>query len=631
MEASPLSQQTRPESFQPKVVRLYESLFKDEDDVQKSEGFWLELFLLKPDPKSLRSLLTDLSADDLLHLQAHPQQLVLRAVQRIKAGVEPSDENALDTLTIFLGAVLNKRYTNPSSDIISVLAGLHDADAVFSDLVAALDLGIRSGRNVRLRLKAVKAALAMTSGAYSTGLVSYFTHRDLFPSLMKFVQDSEDDVQNLHPFVLLGLLANYNKFEFQNPYRLRLDDFVNDGIIRKVVYCVGATCALARDKYVAVQEDLPEGWNFSSTLAYIGLGSLTSASSAKPAAPTLTVEEAKSRFAVLPGPEAAILLSTYDFAHANKLFCFNLVTLPAATKTDPPPINSFLSLTSYLIQHAHRSTRASLYTYINLFTLQILIEDQVLAKRICSEESKTHIRLCRQRQPFLPLVRGERVLAATVLDIAVDGINHNLRRRLDVELYVLCLGILLRTVSFLSRSRTRIAYHWSELWRSLLSFIRFLNTYATDIKPLPNSKTMVSTLVNLIALSLSTGESFLPDTASYDDLFYKLVETGDILTKFRDAYDLSKTSNGAVGSIDTLITVSRHYHDLLEGKGGAKRLSPREVGKVIQGGYETLSIQAKEGLDHWERFREGDCRGVLKRVGKAAVDDAKGLILGKEV
>jgi hypothetical protein len=113
-----------------------------------------------------------------------------------------------------------------------------------------------------------------------------------------------------------------------------------------------------------------------------------------------------------------------------------MVMLPAEAKTHPPPINSFLSLTSYLIQHAHRSPRASLYTYLNLFTIQILIEEQSLAKRICSEESKTWIRMCRQRQPYLPLVRGDRVLAATILDIAVDGINHNLRRRLDVELYV---------------------------------------------------------------------------------------------------------------------------------------------------------------------------------------------------
>ncbi|KAE9978742.1 hypothetical protein EG328_001340 [Venturia inaequalis] len=605
---------------------LYESLFdKEEEAIEKSEGFWQELFLLKPDPKALKDILDDLSPDDLLHLQAHPQQLLIRAIRRVQDGKEPSDENALDTLTVFLGAVLNKRYTNPSSDIISVLTGLHDADTVFSDFVGALESAIRNGRNVPLRLKAVKVALAMISGAYSTGLVSYFTHRDLFPALMKAVQDSEDSLQNLSPFILLGLLTNYNKFEFQNPYRLRLDDFVNDGIIRKVVQCVGATCGMARDKYVAIQEDMPEGWNFTNTLVYIGLGALTSS---KPAMPTLTPEEAKARFVTLPGPEAAIILSTYDFANANKLFCFNLVTLPSQSKTEPSPISSYLSFTSYLIQHAHRSTRASHYTYISLFTLQILLEDQVLAKRICGEESKAPVRLCRQRQPFLPLVRNDRVLAASILDIAVDGINHNLRKRLDVELYNLFLGILLRVVSFLGRSRTRLAYHWSELWRSLLSFVRFLTTYATDVKATMHASLLVDTLVNLIALSLSTGESFLPDNTAYDDLFYKLVETGDVLIKFRDAYDLSR--GPTAGSIDTLISVSRHYHSLLEeSKGkGSTNLSPREVHKVIQSGYDTLSIQAKEGLDQWEKFREADHRSILKRMAKMVIDDTKGLLEG---
>ncbi|KAF2405010.1 DUF1741-domain-containing protein [Trichodelitschia bisporula] len=626
MEASPLSQQSRPETFQPKVVHLYESLFKEDEEVEKSEGFWQEFFLLKPDPASLKRILTELSPDDLLHLRAHPQQLVIRAVARIKAGVVPSDEVALDTLTVFLGSVLNKKYTNPSSDIISVLTGLHDADAVFSDFVGALDTAIRNGRTTELRLKAIRAALAMVSGAYQTGLISYFTHRDMFPALMKFIQDSQTPSNNVDPFVLLGLLVNYNKFEFQNPYRLRLDDFVNDATIKKVVTSIGATCILARDKYITVQEDLPEAWSLGSTLAYIGLGVL--APSSRPTTPVLTVEEMKSRFTALPGPEAAILLSTYDFSHANKLFCFNLISLPAEEKLLPSPISAFLSFTSYLTQHAHRSSRASHYLYISLYTLQILIEDPTLAKQMCSDESKTAVRLCRQRQPYLPLVRGDRVLITTVLDILVDGINHNLRRRLDAELYNLFLGILLRAISCLGRSRIRLTYHWSHLWRSLLSFIRFLCSYSADLKGVTGMPTLVDTLVNLIALSLSTGESFLPDAAPYDDLFYKLVETGDILTKFRDAYDLSKRSRS--GSIDTLISVSRHYHSLLEGKNKTTTLSPREVHKVIQQGYETLSIEAKAGLDHFEKYREADHRPVLKRLARIAVEDAKGLIAAEK-
>jgi hypothetical protein len=95
----------------------------------------------------------------------------------------------------------------------------------------------------------------------------------------------------------LGLLANYNKFEFQNPYRTRLDDFVNDAIIKKIVFCIGSTCSSARDKYVEVLDDLPEAWSIGSTLAFVGLGAL--APGRKPATPVLTPEEQKVKFSAL--------------------------------------------------------------------------------------------------------------------------------------------------------------------------------------------------------------------------------------------------------------------------------------------------------------------------------------------
>lgn len=114
---------------------------------------------------------------------------------------------------------------------------------------------------------------------------------------LQFVQESENSTQNLEPFILLGLLVNYNKFEFANPYRLRLDDFVNETAIRKIANSVGAACVLARDKYIAVQDDLPEGWNLSNTLAYVGLGALAPGS--RPTTPNLTADETKARFNAL--------------------------------------------------------------------------------------------------------------------------------------------------------------------------------------------------------------------------------------------------------------------------------------------------------------------------------------------
>lgn len=88
------------------------------------------------------------------------------------------------------------------------------------------------------------------------------------------IQESESWEDVFQPLVLISLLANYNKFEFQNPYQLRLNDFVNEPTIRTVIRSIGLICAKARDEYVAVQNDLPESWTVSSTLNMIGLGAI---------------------------------------------------------------------------------------------------------------------------------------------------------------------------------------------------------------------------------------------------------------------------------------------------------------------------------------------------------------------
>jgi hypothetical protein len=94
--------------------------------------------------------------------------------------------------------------------------------------------------------------------------------------IVQFIQDSDAPIAVLEPFALIGLLANYNKFEFQNPYQMRLNDFVNESTIQKIIRCVGYTCQGLRLEYVMIQDDLPEGWTLSSTLAMFGLGAIFS-------------------------------------------------------------------------------------------------------------------------------------------------------------------------------------------------------------------------------------------------------------------------------------------------------------------------------------------------------------------
>ncbi|KAL9601960.1 MAG: hypothetical protein Q9219_002184 [cf. Caloplaca sp. 3 TL-2023] len=598
MESSPLVRQGRPSSFQPKIDSLYEQLFQT----------------------------------------AETQQLFQKAVSQITSGNGVSDEAALDTLTVFLGVVLAKRYTNPSSEIITVLAGLDDVDDVFPNFANAIEMVVRAGGSIETRQKAIMVAIALTAGAYQTSLVSYFTHRDLFPCLIKYIQDEHAPIRIFQPFLLLGLLANYNKFEFRNPYRSRLEDFVDDTAIQKIVQGFGAVCSRSRDKYVAVQEDIEEGWTLSSTLKYIGLGALAPG---QPATPTPNMEDGKDQFASLPDVDAAVLLAAYDFANANKIFCFNLVTQSGEAKREPP-FASFLSLTSYILHHAFRSPRATLYALLNLVSLRILIEDQSLCARIFDPNLLISVRLCRQRQPFLPSTLRPRPAAAAILDIAIDTINHNLRRRLDIPLYIASINILHRLLSYLVITRTRFPYHWSLLWQTLLSLLRFLTTYSSSLTHDPDLPALIDTFLATLSLAISAGDAFLPDTAAYDDLFYKLVESAHLLQRFRSAFaPLSRSVTNAppatpnphaaispMALVDNLMMVSQHFETLLEEEKGKGRmnLGTKEVDRVIRKGVETLVLQEFEGLEKWVSWREVEERGLVKRMARAAVDDARKVV-----
>lgn len=105
----------------------------------------------------------------------------------------------------------------------------------------------------------------------------------------------ENSISASIPFLLIGLLANYDKFESaSNSYRTRFGDFVNDSTMGRISECVGWTSVLLRDLYVAIFDDSPASWSIGGTLSYVGLGSLAGA---KPAT-TLTEDEQKIGFGV---------------------------------------------------------------------------------------------------------------------------------------------------------------------------------------------------------------------------------------------------------------------------------------------------------------------------------------------
>lgn len=90
-----------------------------------------------------------------------------------------------------------------------------------------------------------------------------------------------------------------NKFEFQNPYQSRLDDFVNEATIKKIVAEIGSTSIACRADYVAIYDDLPEGWSLNNMLSYVGLKILPGAGPRKKGSSVATSDTARESFSTL--------------------------------------------------------------------------------------------------------------------------------------------------------------------------------------------------------------------------------------------------------------------------------------------------------------------------------------------
>ncbi|KAK9479256.1 hypothetical protein V1514DRAFT_292216 [Lipomyces japonicus] len=608
-------------TLQPKIVALYQQLFKENAKAPENDGFWLEFFILKALPASLTTILGSLSADDLLQLQAVTRVLFMRGVKALSDNNSAVVKNALDTLTVLIREVLAKQST--SSEVITILVGIDKVDQVYLEYVSALEAIMRNGVTTELRITALRSTLSAVCCSYKTSLINFFMQRDLFPALVQILYDKETSAYAYDAFVLLGILSNYNKLEAYNLYQTRLADFADGSVMERIVESIGIFSNDAREDYLNITDDSTDSFSLDSLFSYSGL--------AKRAKSTLLQhldpEKAKNiALAALPAPTASILLATSNFVNVNKFFSRVLLDTKRLNDYQESPFASFVSLSSYVLEHQHRSDRQAHYARLFLLIFRILIEDSVTLQKLVSHDLRSSVRICRQRHPFLPLVKGERLLIDGILDSLVCAIDHNMKKNLDLPMYLLTIRVIHRILSQLKRNRVRLRYHWSELWRSILSLLKFLALAVQHLKAFEDATALVEETVRVLVLAFSAGESFLSSAADYDDLFYKFIEKNGLLQKIAQAYSLPTESTSPIG---TLLSISEHYHGLLREKSSvflSGHLSSEQVSEVIKSGYETLSISAQQGIDFWDRYRESDERVFLKRVSWLAVVDAKELL-----
>ncbi|KTW28519.1 hypothetical protein T552_01778 [Pneumocystis carinii B80] len=578
--------------FQPKILAQYERIFCKTGEEMLDDQFMQDLYVMRSNLKELERILKGLSPDDLLRRQNNIRNmfkkgvLIMRNMDMLRVG------NVLDTLKVFLRVILQKKYNNFTLDVVHIISGLDNIEKIFMDFVISLEGMIQKETNVILRTKALNLSLCTVCHGFNSDIISYFQYKDFFPSIIKYITDPNTFSSAFLAFLFLGVLANNKKFESQNLYQTRLSDFVDNNAMELIIDIISRICIECKSEYIYLQNNESDNiWNITNLLTYFN-DIFFSSNSHKSTSLDTSIIISEDGFSKLPSCKAAILLPIYDFINVNKAFCYIFITFKSSTSDSEAesPFSQFISFTSYLLEYQSQSLRASHYARLALLIIYILIDDDGCFDALVRDTNSSVVYLCRQKQPLLPLIKSKRILLLAILDALISSLDHNLKRNLDIEKYILQVKILLNIISSLEKRKCRLEYHWKEVWKFLMHFIIFLSANAEILKQSSHIEELISILFNLVSLCITRGENFLLEFKDFEDLIYKLIQNGDIIRNFIKIYKVN------VPSAKTIHLVSEYYENLLN-KYKSHELSSKKVMDIIKEGYGSFDLNLIENKE----------------------------------
>ncbi|KAI7877700.1 DUF1741-domain-containing protein [Lichtheimia hyalospora FSU 10163] len=601
-----------------KFVVLTEHLFQSNEPYNTNDqaAFWDEFLMLPVNISSLTELIQSKPEESLLAVSNNITRLFETCLNRLVIqepnGSSKSDQirqqHAIQILACLMRQLfLKKRLSH--FNIIQLLSGLDKADTVFGKLVKNIHdlLGDPSTRSSALLL-----AINLSAGndnVNQNNLNTYFMQHDISDALIKIIDDDQSTMDQVHDTVMLwGMLANYNKREIKNAYLTRLTRCKNNRVLENFVILFTNVLLRMTDRYIQLKND-----NETLTQSMVNyMASWFSGPASKSATVDLDDIEAA---ADLPPYESSLFLVLYDLITANPHFVAIMLHQSAREdKTGPTFLASFISYASYLFQH-NRNPRAFLYTRLMLTILLSIVENQSIMNYMAKEQNNEFVRICRQRPTPLPLVKKDRSLFCSILDVMLIFLKYNIRKKLDIVTYKLAFACIHRILVYLNNRSIQLQYHWVEVWPIITATVHFIATHLQDLELRDGFDSLVTSIMDVINLCTAHGESFLSDTTSYDMLFYEIIRASNDFNTLA-SYVSQTTFHKAPGDRSSPLSQSdfanvklicNHFKPVLDEWQETQKahfLTPDKVLGIINEHYDTLELGPVGKADQYTPYHE---------------------------
>uniref|UniRef100_A0A3B4F211 Armadillo like helical domain containing 3 n=1 Tax=Pundamilia nyererei TaxID=303518 RepID=A0A3B4F211_9CICH len=521
-----------------KVVLMYDEIFAKEDPAKNNPRFWDELFLMKVNLEYLESKLESVDGEDVQRIQDNINSLFHHCVQALGEEHQIKVVNALQTLCALFRGVHQKNKSASGFDIINMLMGFDKAEQRMKDLMERLDSLLCGDSSESLK----SLCLKLMYDNYH--LICLFCYNISQNTILEYVM-----INSIFEAILQvnHLNRKYNSVIFS--YILKLS--LSSGSIHLCsLFGMGMVVHQALTEYNRQYKDKEEenqGGFFSTLTSMVG---------------SMFIADADEKLSVQTNE--AILLALYEAVHLNRNFItvlaqshpeIDIAATPTTTTpttpttplgTTPPSLDmmsnpelpldpnlqtsnlliTFLKYASIVMQDTkdeHRLNSARLC----LIILTCIAEDQYADAFLHDDNMNFRVSLhrmpMRHRKKAVDKNIPSRPLVCAVLDLMVEFIVTHMMKDFPMDLYLRCVQIIHKLLCYQKKCRIRLHYTWRELWSALINLLKFLLSNETTLLAKHNIFHLALLVVNLFNMFITYGDTFLPTSNSYDELYYEIV------------------------------------------------------------------------------------------------------------